>query len=81
MTDNTMSFEAALKRLNEIVRHLEQGDMPLEDSLVLFEEGAGLVRLCNERLEAAEQKVRILKNDYLNMPESLPVEVSYDIIQ
>lgn len=74
MADKKKSFEDALKRLNEVVRHLEDGDLPLEDSLALFEEGAGLVKLCNELLASAEQRVKILKNDY----ESEPDEVAYD---
>ncbi|MDO5444507.1 MAG: exodeoxyribonuclease VII small subunit [Eubacteriales bacterium] len=74
MSENKLCFEDALKRLNEVVRHLEDGDLPLEDSLTLFEEGAGLVRICNELLDSAEQRVKILKNDF----DSEPVEVEYD---
>jgi exodeoxyribonuclease VII small subunit len=53
-------FEAALARLEEIVKELETGDLPLEQSLKLFEEGIKLSRLCNKRLEDAERKVEIL---------------------
>ena len=74
MADNIKSFESALKRLSEVVRHLEEGDLPLEDSLSLFEEGAGLVKVCNELLDSAEQRVKILKNDF----DSEPVEVEND---
>lgn len=58
MEENTMTFEQALARLDEIVRALENGQTKLEDSLALFEEGVRMVRLCNDRLDHAEQKIR-----------------------
>ena len=62
MTDmkENMTFEAALHRLEEIVHILEEGNAPLEDSLSVFEEGIRLVKFCNERLDTAEQKVKLL---------------------
>ena len=56
-------FETAMARLEEIVQGLEQGDLPLEQSLKLFEEGVKLSRICNKRLEEAERKVEILFKD------------------
>jgi exodeoxyribonuclease VII small subunit len=56
-------FEAAMARLEEIVQGLEQGDLPLEQSLKLFEEGVKLSRICNKRLEEAERKVEVLLKD------------------
>ncbi|MGE5807905.1 MAG: exodeoxyribonuclease VII small subunit [Nitrospirota bacterium] len=56
-------FEAALARLEEIVSELEKGDVPLDQSLKLFEEGIKLSRICNKRLEEAERKVEILLKD------------------
>jgi exodeoxyribonuclease VII small subunit len=56
-------FEAALTRLEEIVKELEQGDLPLEQSLKLFEEGIKLSRICNRRLEDAERRVEVLLKD------------------
>ena len=56
-------FEAALARLEDIVKELEQGDLPLEQSLKLFEEGIKLSRICNRRLEDAERRVEILLKD------------------
>jgi len=56
-------FEAALTRLEEIVKELEQGDLPLEQSLKLFEEGIKLSRICNSRLEDAERRVEVLLKD------------------
>ena len=57
---NEMTFETAIARLEEIVRALEGGNAPLDESLSLFEEGVALVKLCNSRLDAAEQKVKLL---------------------
>ncbi len=56
-----ITFEAAMARLEEIVRALEGGNAPLDTSLALFEEGVSLVKFCNQKLDAAEQKVKILQ--------------------
>lgn len=58
------SFEQAMSRLEEIVNQLEQGDCGLDESLKLFEEGAGLAGLCNEMLDKAEQKVNLLVGEH-----------------
>ncbi len=58
-----LSFEDALKRLEETVKVLESGTVPLEESLKLFEEGVALVKLCNGKLDEAEQKVKILRKN------------------
>lgn len=63
MAKKKVSFEDSVRRLDEIVQHLESGDLPLEESLALFEEGAGLVKECNAILERAEQKVVLLRID------------------
>ena len=54
------TFEAALKRLHEIVQALERGDLPLEESLALFEEGVRLSRESQAKLDAAEKRVEQL---------------------
>jgi exodeoxyribonuclease VII small subunit len=54
------SFEESLKRLEKIVEQLEHGDLPLEDSIKLFEEGTRLSSECKDHLEQAEGKVQIL---------------------
>lgn len=54
------NFEAALHRLEEIVRSLEGGEMPLGKSLEVFEEGMQLAGYCSNELEAAEKKVSLL---------------------
>ena len=55
-----IKFEAALARLEEIVKALESGNAPLDSSLALFEEGVGLVRLCSSQLDSAESRIKIL---------------------
>lgn len=67
-------FETAMARLEEIVQKLEQGDLPLEQSLKLFEEGIRLSRICNTRLEAAERKVEILLKDTAGNITAKPFE-------
>jgi exodeoxyribonuclease VII small subunit len=57
---NDASFEAQLKRLGEVVERLENGDLGLEESLALFEEGIRLARGAQERLDAAEKRVEEL---------------------
>jgi exodeoxyribonuclease VII small subunit len=56
-------FEESLARLEEIVKELESGDLSLDLSLKLFEEGIKLSRVCNKRLEDAERRVEILLKD------------------
>lgn len=55
-----MDFEKKLTRLEQIVEKMESGDLALEDSLKLFEEGVKLSRECNTQLTDAEQKVKML---------------------
>lgn len=55
-----MDFEKKLNRLEEIVKQMEAGELKLEDSLKLFEEGVSLSRLCQDELVKAEQKVKQL---------------------
>jgi exodeoxyribonuclease VII small subunit len=54
------SFEASLTRLHEVVEHLESGELGLEQSLALFEEGVRLARAAKERLDNAERRVEEL---------------------
>lgn len=57
------TFEASLAQLETIVRQLEAGDLPLEESLKLFEKGVALSRECRERLNEAERRIEILMKD------------------
>ena len=74
MAGRNLSFEQSMARLDEIVRHLEKGDMPLNDSLALFEEGTALIRSCEKQLDEAEQKVVKLRKGPDREPEELPFE-------
>jgi len=62
------SFEASLEALEKIVRQLESGDLPLEKSLELFEQGIRLSRECQERLSQAERRIEILLRDNQGRP-------------
>jgi exodeoxyribonuclease VII small subunit len=67
------SFESAIKRLGEIVQMLERGDLPLEESLRLFEEGVTLSRASQQRLDAAEKRVeQLLAVDEQGRPRTEP---------
>jgi len=69
-----MSFEQSLKRLEEIVRQMEQGNVSLEDSLKLFEEGTALAASCSASLDEAELRVvRLMKG-----PDGNPVETEFE---
>lgn len=57
------SFETALARLEQIVASLEKGDLSLDDSLKLYEEGISRARFCQERLEEAESRIEVLSQD------------------
>jgi exodeoxyribonuclease VII small subunit len=55
-----LNFEKAMDRLEAIVEQMETGKLPLEDLIVRYEEGMGLVKICQERLASAEQKIEII---------------------
>lgn len=63
MNTKNQTFEAALKELEKIVRRLEDGDLPLEESLKLFEDGVRLSRECQERLNQADRRIEVLLKD------------------
>ena len=59
-TNKDLTFEQALARLEVIVKSLENGTAPLDDSLSMFEEGISLVRFCSDKLVNAENKIKVL---------------------
>ena len=73
MSGKKMTFEQQLGRLEEIVAALEKGDVPLADSLALFEEGTKLVSTCSAMLDEAELKLVKLQKG----PDGAPVESSF----
>ena len=58
-----MTFEQAITQLEQITKQLESGEIPLDDSLQLFEKGVELTRFCSKSLEEAQQKIAILTKD------------------
>ena len=60
MENQNKSFESNMQRLEQIVRAMERGDVALEESLKLFQEGTNLVRSCNELLENAQLQVKMI---------------------
>jgi exodeoxyribonuclease VII small subunit len=68
------TFEESLKQLEKIVDQLERGDLPLEESIRIFEEGVRISAACKQELEAAEGKVQILmkQKDGSMKPEPFP---------
>jgi exodeoxyribonuclease VII small subunit len=72
-TEKKLSFEEAVKRLDEIVRILEKGEAPIEESLALFGEATLLLKDCGDLLDNAEQKVRLITQG----PDGTPSEISF----
>jgi exodeoxyribonuclease VII small subunit len=70
-----VKFEEALARLEAIVSELERGQLPLEDSMRIFEEGMKLSRTCLKMLEEAERKVEILIKDKDGYKRTRPLEL------
>ena len=72
--DNSRSFESSLEELERIVRELEHGELPLERSLELFEQGVKLSRECQDRLNQAERRIEILMRDSQGRSVARPFE-------
>lgn len=75
--NNKLSYEQSIARLDDIVRSMERGDVPLEQALKLFEEGAGLIAYCNKMLDDAEQMVVKLKKG----PDGYPIELPFEGVE
>ena len=73
-TAKPKTFESSLEQLELIVRELEQGELPLERSLELFEQGVKLSRECQDRLNQAERRIEILMRDNQGRPSVRPFE-------
>jgi exodeoxyribonuclease VII small subunit len=58
--ETELNFEGAMDRLETIVEQMESGKLPLEDLIVRYEEGMNLVKICQERLASAEQKIEMI---------------------
>ena len=77
MSKNSKSFEESIARLEQIVRSLEQGNVPLEESLKLFREGTALVESCGKLLDEAELQVKkiVTAADGSPVEEDFPYEI------
>ncbi|MBR5125826.1 MAG: exodeoxyribonuclease VII small subunit [Oscillospiraceae bacterium] len=73
MNQQNKTFEESMQRLEQIVRAMERGDVALEESLKLFQEGTELVRNCEKLLENAELQVKMI----LTAPDGSPVEEDF----
>ncbi len=74
MNGKNQTFEMSLKELEKIVRRLENGDLALEESLKLFEDGVKLARECQERLNQAERRIEVLLKDENGNPALQPID-------
>jgi exodeoxyribonuclease VII small subunit len=68
MTLKPKDFETALKKLEEIVKELEEGELTLEKSLERYEHGVRLARFCNEKLNEAEARIEMLQKNESGEP-------------
>ena len=73
MNEQNRSFEQNMARLEQIVRAMERGDVALEESLKLFQEGTELVRSCNKLLDEAQLQVKKI----MTAPDGSPVEEAF----
>mgnify|MGYP000008105642 FL=1 len=71
--EQSQSFEQSMARLEQIVRAMERGDVPLEESLKLFEEGTALLRRCSGFLDGAELQIK----QVMKGPDGAPVEMEF----
>lgn len=67
-------FEKSFQQLEEIVKRLESEELPLDESLRLFEEGIRLSRFCHQRLEEVEKKIELILADAKGQPVTEPFE-------
>ncbi len=75
---NKISFEEAMTKLEAEVKKLEGGNMTLEESISAFENAVKLVKICNEKLESAERRVRLLTEGEDGQVTDLPFDADYE---
>ena len=78
MARKSNEFEKAFQHLETIVKRLESEEMPLDESLQLFEEGIRLSRFCNQKLEEVEMKIELILSDAKGEPRVEPFESEED---
>ncbi len=69
-------FESSILELEDIVKKLESGELTLDESIAAFEKAMGLVKICNERLESAEQRIRLLTEAADGSVSDVPFDIS-----
>lgn len=74
MARRSNDFEKAFQQLEVIVKRLESEELPLDDALQLFEQGIGLSRFCNQKLEEVEKKIELILADAKGQPRIEPFE-------
>ena len=74
MMEENLSFEESLEKLEEIVNRLENGNVPLDDAIEEFKNAMDLVKICNEKLEAAEESIAKIVKDNGEVVEFNPTE-------
>jgi exodeoxyribonuclease VII small subunit len=67
----TQTFESALDRIEQIAARMETGELPLEELVVVYEEGLRLVRFCSQRLDEAEKRLQTITRDAAGQPQGL----------
>lgn len=77
-TKDKITFENALKRLEDIANRLEDGSLGLEESIVQFETGVKLAKFCHDKLEEAEQKIEILQKGGNDEIKSKNIKIKED---
>jgi exodeoxyribonuclease VII small subunit len=77
-TKRPNDFEKSFQNLEKIVQRLESEEMPLDESLQLFEEGIRLSRFCHQRLEEVEKKIELILADAKGQPVTEPFEADDD---
>ncbi|MFD1030695.1 exodeoxyribonuclease VII small subunit [Metaplanococcus flavidus] len=74
MAEKELKFNDAMQQLEEIVRQLEQGDVPLEEALTLYQKGMELSKVCHDKLQNAEEQLVTMMKD----GKETPVEIGKD---
>jgi exodeoxyribonuclease VII small subunit len=74
MARRANEFERSFQQLESIVKRLESEELPLDEALQLFEQGIGLSRFCNQKLEEVEKKIELILADAKGQPRTEPFE-------
>ena len=75
MMKNNLTFEEAMRLLDDAVSKLESGSLTLDESLATFEEAVKLIKVCNEKINSAEQKVKMLIQNADGTVTDVPFDV------